>query len=74
VADAATAVTLAVGLLAVQLPLAVGSGLVVGVGLLAVGAWREVVLRQRRRGPESDDGTTAGDRSDGFRRRVSAMR
>jgi hypothetical protein len=74
VAGAATAVTLAVGLLAVQLPLAVGSGLVVGVGLLAVGAWREVVLRQRRRGPESDDGTTAGDRSDGFRRRVSAMR
>ena len=24
--------------------------------------------------PESDDGTTATDRSDGFRRRVSAMR
>jgi hypothetical protein len=74
VAGAATAVALALGLLAVQLPLAVGSGLVVGVSLLAVGAWREVVLRQRRRERESDDGTTAGDRSDGFRRRVSSMR
>ncbi|MGY1637505.1 SCO7613 C-terminal domain-containing membrane protein [Geodermatophilus sp. SYSU D00742] len=74
VAGAATTVVLALGLLTVRLPLAVGSGLVVGVGLLAVGAWREVVLRQRRRQQESDDGTTAADRSDGFRRRVAAMR
>ncbi|MGY1821680.1 SCO7613 C-terminal domain-containing membrane protein [Geodermatophilus sp. SYSU D00079] len=74
VAGAATAVTLALGLLAVQLPLAVGSGLVVGVSLLAVGTWREVVLRRRRRERESDDGTTPADRSDGFRRRVAAMR
>ncbi|MGY1632844.1 SCO7613 C-terminal domain-containing membrane protein [Geodermatophilus sp. SYSU D01186] len=74
VAGAATAVTLALGLLVVQLPLAVGSALVVGVSLLAVGAWREMVLRRRRRERESDDGTTPADRSDGFRRRVAAMR
>ncbi|MBB3085640.1 SCO7613 C-terminal domain-containing membrane protein [Geodermatophilus sabuli] len=74
VAGAATAVTLALGLLAVQLPLAVGSGLVVGVSLLAVGAWREVVLRRRRSELEPGGGLTPADRADGFRRRVAEMR
>lgn len=73
VAGALTAVTLALGLLALQLPLTLGAAVVVGSALLGVGAWRELVARQRRReeeaAPEPDP-----EAADGFRRRLAEMR
>ncbi|MFW3168439.1 SCO7613 C-terminal domain-containing membrane protein [Geodermatophilus sp. CPCC 206100] len=71
VAGAATAVTLALGLLAAALPLPVGGALVVGGVLVGVGAWRERLLRRRRQDP--DDGGVP-DPADGFPRRLADMR
>ncbi|MGK5169338.1 SCO7613 C-terminal domain-containing membrane protein, partial [Geodermatophilus sp. CPCC 205761] len=74
VAGGVTAVTLALGLLAVQLPLPIAGALVVGAALLGVGAWREQLLRRRRQ--ESDAGGTPepAGHADGFRTRLADMR
>ena len=75
VAGALTAVTLALGLLAMQLSVAVAGAVVTGAALLGVGAWREAVARRRQREAAQRGGAAPGPEPvDGFRRRLAAMR
>jgi hypothetical protein len=73
VAGALSAVVVALGLLALQLPAALGGAVVVGTALLGVGAWRELVARRRRREEEAEPEPEPED-VDGFRRRLAEMR